>query len=202
MAQDTTKEDLILLAARKRFAYYGFSKVTMDEIAGDVGLAKPSLYYYYPTKEHLFRAVIAGEHAQFVRDLDEILSKESPASNKLRAYAGERFRLFRELVNLNSLSFRSWSEVRSMSGDLFKNLEAKELKAIQRILKMGNSAGEFVCPHPHQTATLLLHLLHGLRLRIFREEEGRPVTEEAYADLKKESDLVVDLVLNALRTHH
>ena len=38
------KEKAILEAARKRFAYFGFSKITMDEIASDVALGKASLY--------------------------------------------------------------------------------------------------------------------------------------------------------------
>jgi TetR/AcrR family transcriptional repressor of mexJK operon len=202
VSQDATKEQQILVAARERFAYYGFSKVTMDEIAGDVGLAKPSLYYYYPTKESLFRAVIAQEQAQFVRDMEHLLARESPASHKLKEYVGVRFRLFRELVNLNTLSFKTWSEVRSMSGDLFKNLEELELKAIHRILTSGKNSGEFSCANPHQTAALLLHVLHGLRLRVFRSDEGRPVTDEAYAELKKESELFVDVLLHALRIHH
>jgi len=202
MSQDGTRKQLILIAARRRFAHYGFSKVTMDEIAGDVGLAKPSLYYYYPTKENLFRAVIAQEQSQFVSDVDNLITKGIPASAKLKKYVGVRFQLFRKLVNLNALSFRTWSEIRSMSGDLFKILEEQELKAIHHILTLGQSSGEFSSVSPHRTAVLLLHVLHGLRLRVFRGEEGRPVTDEAYAELKKESELFVDIVLNALRTHH
>ena len=60
------KQAVILDAARKRFAYYGFSKVTMDEIAADVGLGKASLYYYFPTKEGLFVEVIKDEKSQFL----------------------------------------------------------------------------------------------------------------------------------------
>jgi TetR/AcrR family transcriptional repressor of mexJK operon len=202
MSQDATKEQLILVAARRRFAYYGFSKVTMDEIAGDVGLAKPSLYYYYPTKERLFRAVLAEEHSQFVRDMDALLEREGPASHKLKDYVTVRFRLFRELVNLNTLSFGTWSEVKSMSGDLFKTLEAQELKAIQHLLTLGRSSGEFACANPHQTAALVIHVLHGLRLRGFHGDEGRPLTDDTYTELKKESELFIELLLHALRSHH
>lgn len=60
------KEKEIILAARKRFAYYGFSKVTMDEIAADIGMAKASLYYYFPTKVDLFIAVVTEEQDQFI----------------------------------------------------------------------------------------------------------------------------------------
>jgi AcrR family transcriptional regulator len=204
MSQDATKEKdrLILSAARKRFAYYGFSKVTMDEIAGDVGLAKPSLYYYYPTKESLFRAVVAREHGRFAKEMEELLARDIPASQKLKEYADVRFRLFRELVNLNAPSFKSWSEIASISGDLFKNLEARELKAIRHILALGRSSGEFSCADPHRIAHLILHVFQGLRFRVFRQNEGMPLPDEAYGELRNELHLIVDVILQALQNHH
>ena len=194
-----TKELLILAAARKRFAYYGFSKVTMDEIASDVGLAKPSLYYYFPTKEKLFRAVIGREQEKFVRDIELMLKEDAPAGEKLRGYVDTRIRLFRELVNLSALGVQSWAEVSSIFGDLFTSLEEQELKLLQAVLLAGKGTGELGLVNPAQTAKLILHALHGLRLRTF--SGGRPPQAEdgTYADLKKESDHLIDLLLNGMK---
>ena len=79
------KETLILDAAQNRIARFGFSKVTMDEIAQDIGLAKASLYYYYPTKEHIFRAVVAREQDKFLQQTKKILQQSGPAGKKLKA---------------------------------------------------------------------------------------------------------------------
>lgn len=202
MTQDAAKEKerLILAAARKRFAYYGFSKVTMDEIAGDVGLAKPSLYYYYPTKESLYRAVVAQEQEKFVRGMDELVRSGTPAGSKLSEYVGARVRLFREMVNLNALNVKSWSELKSISGDLFRNLEERELNAVREILSLGVASGEFTCADPQQMAEMVLHVLQGLRLRVFRQSDGMPVLEEAYEELQKESGLFVNILLRALKS--
>jgi TetR/AcrR family transcriptional regulator len=54
---EKSREKSIIEAAKERFAHFGFSKVTMEEIASDVDLGKASLYYYFPTKEDLFKAV-------------------------------------------------------------------------------------------------------------------------------------------------
>jgi TetR/AcrR family transcriptional repressor of mexJK operon len=78
------KENIILDAARKRFAHYGFSKVTMDEIASDVEMGKASLYYYFPTKEDLFRAVILQEQNELKKNIELILEKSVCASDKLQ----------------------------------------------------------------------------------------------------------------------
>ncbi len=75
------KELMITEAARKRFAHYGFSKVTMDEIATDVEMGKASLYYYFPTKEDLFRAVLIQEMNELKKNIEVIL-KESETAQK------------------------------------------------------------------------------------------------------------------------
>jgi len=197
--QTQAKEHLILAAARKRFAYYGFSKVTMDEIASDVGLAKPSLYYYFPTKEGLFRAVIAHEQAKFVSDIETMLSRTAPAAEKLKGVINLRVHLFRELVNLSALGIQSWAEVSSLFMDLFRSLEEQELKFLGAILAAGKEAGELDIENPHQTARLILHALHGLRLRAIHANRGPHVSDGTYADLKKDSDHLIELVLNGMQ---
>ena len=197
--QTQAKEHLILAAARKRFAYYGFSKVTMDEIAADVGLAKPSLYYYFQTKEVLFRAVIAHEQAKFVSDIESMLNRGAPAGEKLRALIDMRVRLFRELVNLSALGVQSWAEVSSLFLDLFKSLEEQELKFLGAILTEGHEAGDLNVANPNQTARLILHALHGLRLRAIHANRGPHVTDSAYADLKKDSDNLIALMLHGMQ---
>jgi len=197
--QPQAKESLILTAARKRFAHYGFSKVTMDEIASDVGLAKPSLYYYFPTKENLFRAVIRHEQEKFNRDIELMLQKDAPAGEKLREYIDMRIRLFRELVNLSALGVQSWNEVSSIFGDLFKSLEEQELKLLHAVLLAGKESGELELVNPAQTAKLILHLLHGLRLRTFHSGRAPHVESGTYADLKKDSDHLIDLLLHGMK---
>ncbi len=194
------KESLILAAARKRFAHYGFSKVTMDEIAADVGMAKPSLYYYYETKERLFSAVIAQEQSRFNADIEALLARPVPAAQKLKEYVGIRLKLFRELLNLSRLGFESWMEMKSMTRDLLHTVEQQELKYLQAILAAGRTAGEFTVAHPNQTAQLFLHVLQGLRLRILRTPAPPPLDDAAFAEVRKDSDLAVEMMINGIRT--
>jgi AcrR family transcriptional regulator len=50
-------ETRILEAARERFMRYGFSKVTMEEIASDLGISKKTLYKHYSNKEQVLQGV-------------------------------------------------------------------------------------------------------------------------------------------------
>ncbi len=114
------KQAVILDAARKRFAYYGFSKVTMDEIASDVGLGKASLYYYFPTKEGLFVEVIKQEKNQFLSDIQSMIETKTSPCDMIRKYAQLRIQHFRELANLRALQFQQSSESRATFLQLFK----------------------------------------------------------------------------------
>ena len=96
------KESMILDAAQKRFAHYGIHKVTMDEIAEDCGLGKASLYYYFPTKEDLFRGVIEREHREFLHRMEDVAGKPGLAAGKLRDFAIQRVALTRVSHNLTA----------------------------------------------------------------------------------------------------
>ena len=49
-------------------------------------LGKASLYYYFPTKEELFKAVITLEQTELKNDIELILQAKKPATQKLHGY--------------------------------------------------------------------------------------------------------------------
>ena len=50
---DAETRDRILEKAREHFLQYGFSTVTMSEIATDLGMSKKTVYAHFPSKEDL-----------------------------------------------------------------------------------------------------------------------------------------------------
>ncbi len=55
------RERAILDAALKVFAATGYSGATMDAVAAEAGVTKPTLYSYFPSKESLFQAMMLGK---------------------------------------------------------------------------------------------------------------------------------------------
>ena len=193
-----SKEKAILEAASKRFAYYGFSKVTMDEIATDVAMGKASLYYYFPTKENLFKAVLAQEKDLFLCEMRTVLQKTANASEQLRAYVQNRLELFRRLVNLSTLAVDKEADLITPFGEFFIELEKDEMKLILQILQAGKREGEFALAGMQQTAEVILHVLHGLRLRAIKKAQRTQLDNTTYHNLKQEGKLIVELLLQGI----
>jgi len=60
------KKTQILNAAYQRFSHFGYSKTTMNDIAGDLSMSKALLYYYFPDKSQLYAGVIRKLSNEFL----------------------------------------------------------------------------------------------------------------------------------------
>ena len=194
------KEDRIVEAARRRFAHYGYDKVTMDEIAGDIGLGKGSLYYYFPTKEALFTTVVRQEQTEFKARVEEIIADTSCSAEALRQYADQRVEYFRNFHTLAKLTLESLALIKPAFGGLFKDFARWEKETLRAILDSGNSSGEFAVGNPGRVAEALLHVIQGLRWRRLNLAGGAPIEEPAFEELRHETRFVVDLLVTGI--HH
>lgn len=66
MAPDDRKKQIVAVTASV-FDQQGFANTTMDSIASEIGIAKATLYYYFPSKDDLLLAI----HEEFIELLHE-----------------------------------------------------------------------------------------------------------------------------------
>ncbi|RLB56605.1 MAG: hypothetical protein DRI34_08925 [Deltaproteobacteria bacterium] len=66
-------------AAERVFAECGFERATMEQVARRAGMAKASLYHYFPGKQALFAAVLE----QALAELERLAERPAPAGGQL-----------------------------------------------------------------------------------------------------------------------
>lgn len=95
--QEDVREAL-LAAARDIFAYYGYNKTNVDEIAKAAKKGKSTFYYYYKSKEEIFKDVIEHEAKMFRIKIIDAISTDSDTFNKIKQYIITRLNAFENLI--------------------------------------------------------------------------------------------------------
>jgi TetR/AcrR family transcriptional regulator len=89
-------ERVILAAAEAEFAEQGFGGATIAAIAARAGVPKPNVYYYFPTKERLYRAVVERVLNEWLEAASSFDASDDPAE-ALTAYIGAKMDLARAM---------------------------------------------------------------------------------------------------------
>ena len=81
------RQEEIIRAAAKRFSRHGFGKTTLEEIARDVRIGKPTIYHYFKSKDELFYSSITFQSSQFIEDIKAIFNNQDlPVGARLLEY--------------------------------------------------------------------------------------------------------------------
>ena len=84
MEENEIKER-ILHKAGEMFLQFGFSRVTMEEIAVELGMSKKTIYRFFPGKEHLLKDMIASMRCKLEDYVQELWANtEMPFIEKLK----------------------------------------------------------------------------------------------------------------------
>jgi len=172
----------------------------MEEIAADLGISKAALYYYFSTKEEIFRQVIAREQQEFIHHVEKINETKTTAEEKLRQYFRHYLTFFNELFNLKIISVLNVDIIHPIMSDLFRQFAKKECALLETILHEGKKTGEFAIDSPPKTASLLLHLLQGLRMRFFKTLGHRDLEETDVKTSEQEIKLFAKIFLQGINS--
>jgi AcrR family transcriptional regulator len=75
MPENRSTEEAIIKTAQKLFAKNGYCSTSMDDIARDVGITKPSIYYYFESKEHIYARIVNKMLKRIIVDLKRFLEE-------------------------------------------------------------------------------------------------------------------------------
>ena len=136
----------IIETARVLFKQSGIKKTTMGDIARSLGKAKSSLYYYYPSKEDIFEAVLHAEMEELLDQIHESFRHATSSKEKLTMYCRCRLIKLNELCNLSDALKSEIGELHDLHcimTELKHQFDTTHVGIVREILEEGVSNGEF-----------------------------------------------------------
>ena len=163
----------IVGVARKIFTRYGFRKTTMEEIAAASRKGKSSIYYYFPSKEDIFRAVVEKEASELKEQLNKTIHTGDPPIDKLKAYILFRLHHVRTLGNFYAaLNEDSLSHLDFIL-EIRKKFDQDELQVVQGILEEGLKDGTFQITSSKIGAIAIATMMKGLELPLLLSDDHK-----------------------------
>jgi AcrR family transcriptional regulator len=156
--------NIIVEKAREIFAHYGFRKTTMNEIAEGVGKGKSSLYYYFKSKEEVYRAVIEKEAETMKNKLIDAVSDEKDPVEKLRIYVVTRMEILHELINFHQAINSEYLTNLDFIQKMRKKYDNEEVALLKSILQLGADSDTFRIEDVELTALAVATALKGLEI--------------------------------------
>jgi len=133
----------ILYGAKKLFGKHGLKKTTMEDIATAAGKGKSTLYYYFPSKNEIFEAVVEDEMKNVVRRIREAVNAAYTAKEKLKAFLQAQITSIIEFHSFREVLFEDILTSMRMLICIKSRYEQIQIDMIKEILLGGSQSGEF-----------------------------------------------------------
>ena len=152
------REQRVLAAARRLGLSHGLRAVTMEAIAREAGIAKPTLYKHFASKDDVFAGVMEALIAEMTAGFDAALAADGPVIDRvadaLVAKHGAAFRLLEGSPHAGEL----YGAHDHLAGVQFKALETLIRERLTDVLSVeGMTNAEVMVP-------LLMAAVHGIAM--------------------------------------
>jgi TetR/AcrR family transcriptional regulator len=151
----------ILSVATEMFSQRGYEACPVAEIVARAGVTKPVLYYYFGSKEGLFRAILEEARRCQEELLEEALSDNGPMAPRILRLLREVYQEVMERPHLfrllHHLAFSSPSHV--PPGFDLESFPRRMTETLASMALEGMDKGELLRSDPGDVALLLLGIL-------------------------------------------
>ena len=153
---------IILSSAYDQFSRYGFKKTTVEDIARGAGLKKPSVYYYFKSKEEIYRELVSLEARKLLHLLEEASEKGASFGDKLRAFSITRIEYFKEQKRRGERSIEEWDQMRPLLQEAHRQFFEQEISVLTKIFEHGVAVGEIEIDNPRLCSLVAVAALQGV----------------------------------------
>ena len=128
----------LLAAAGRVFARLGYEAASVDDIAFEAGIGKPTIYRYFEGKEALFAAVFAQTLDDLEARLDAALALPGTLPQRLTRLIAEIVPTFRNHI----IPMRELSGGQTWKRNIFRPRRGQIEARLAAVIEQGQAAGE------------------------------------------------------------
>jgi AcrR family transcriptional regulator len=161
----------IIDSATKYFSRYGFHKTTMDEIARNIHKAKGVLYYYFKSKEELFKEVLRRELGNIQEALLKTVQSGKNSLIILSDYMLTRFKLLNEAVNYHETLKADFFEKYNFVKDVREDFDRFEQDQLRAIIEKGNKEGYLHVQNVGPTVDVAIMIIKSIEIPLFLQDK-------------------------------
>lgn len=176
----------ILDAARKVFARKGFAETTVDQIAEEAGVAKGTVYLYFPSKRDIYFAALREGAKRMSEILRRNIDAVSTVEQKLQAYFDTKLRYINENLDFFRIlhaEFGTCVHAAALDNEIGDLIRA-QVQFIADVLRSGVASGELRPIAVDAVAWALSEMTRGVAVRRVLGWTQNPV-EDDVAELTK-----------------
>jgi AcrR family transcriptional regulator len=201
MVEADKKREMILKGAIKRFSHFGINKTSMAEIADDLSVSKPALYYYFPDKQSLILAVADKIITEYLCTVERNFLENSNHEDALMNLIEIRRNFFQKYFMLHMEEEYSDAYLRDKALiQLMQATKEKEINILAESFDRGIAEGEINDINTVRTSELLIDTLRGLRSCMRTEKMIFPDSSSFEAILNKQKE-VARIFLHGIKNY-
>ena len=190
--KETIREHIIKVAT-SIFSKFGFKKTTIDDIAQSLGKGKSSIYYYFKSKEEIYKEVIHTEMNILTGEIRrKVLDTNDHPTDKLRNYVLTRMRYLQELVNFNEALRNDYLKNFAFVEKIRERYDEQEHQIIREILQEGVDQDVFTVKDQDFAAMAFVTAMKGLEVALFIKNEY------SFDELKERLDEMLRIIFYGL----
>ena len=138
-----TRRDKIIQVAARIFAEKGYHGTTLDEIAHELVITKPALYYHIKSKEDLLREII-NSILEPLETISKVKYLDLSPREKLQKIITLMVIFGAERQDTTTILFQDISILPKRKRDAIRRREKEIERSVQEILREGMEKGDFV----------------------------------------------------------
>ncbi len=184
------KKELLLNVAQSIFSRFGLFKTTIDEIAKLARVGKSTIYYYFKSKEDIFKAVVEKELNTLREKINQALINVENPQERLKIFLLTRMKYLRELANIYNALQNDYLDHYTFIQQLRTDYDNEEIILIKEILQKGIDEERFAIDDVELTSTVILVTLKGVEFEWSTKFDEKEIV--------KNIDKLLDLLFNGI----